>query len=406
MQRERWKQLACANAEVIRREIKQLAVLLEGTKPLSFIDFWTRAKYITSMFKTFKPLENGEREDLWAEFHGFCETCRALQEGQSVKFREASSKLRERITAMVRDAEEGMAKANDLDALSTIDKTLKEALSIMKSRFTKDENGAEGEEISAPRQTTTLTKKDREACWSLWLPAREAANSKRKSLLEHALENLKTEANGLLDASSTESPLKVQEDIKAAQKRLKEFPLRPAERDEVRGILRGAWKNASEAIDRLRTERKQQHEEWVERMKEHLHRWETALLRNKWEAGELESSDPINGRKKERVKSLEALNRELEEKIGSVRAKLGREAPEPILELAPEDRPHMPKTEQRKPRQRKDETAERPQGNPNPGLNLGELLLESLKGSRLAPSLPTPGKNGQEAKKQDFPQNE
>ena len=97
LDREQWTQLAKANAEVIRGEMDKLKGLLKGEPPILFAEFWAQAREITSMFKSFKPLEAETRETLWAEFHEVCEATHKLQEGDRSRRREASTQCRETI---------------------------------------------------------------------------------------------------------------------------------------------------------------------------------------------------------------------------------------------------------------------------------------------------------------------
>jgi cell division protein FtsL len=192
-----------------------------------------------------------------------------------------------------------------------------------------------------------------------------------------------------------------------------------AEQETVRATLRSAWKACSERIESLRQERQKAHSEWLDRMTTHLSRWETQVLKNQatavqiqGEVADLESQSAsltddgrasklrqwING-KRLRLADLEASIKDLGQKIHTVRAKMGKEAPPPITELSEEDlaaasRPSpSPSPGRRSGPARESRGAsrgpgrgptrgprdERPSDPPShPGLNLGELLAQHL----------------------------
>jgi hypothetical protein len=128
-----------------------------------------------------------------------------------------------------------------------------------------------------------------------------------------------------------------------------------------------------------------------------LVRWETTVLKNDVVHGRIRSeivdleerveasrdeaqNEKMLGwirEKGERLEKLETAKAELEEKIRVVRSKLGKDAPEPITELPPEAF-EAPPTPPRRPR-KKAEAPRRPSHPPpSPGLNLGEVLAQTL----------------------------
>jgi hypothetical protein len=267
------------------------------------------------------------------------------------------------------------------------------------------------------RPQLVLLRSDREACWAIWTKVREDLRAKRAAMRRELLEGILTGAQELQAASENDEPKAVQEKIRAAQAVLKESGLLPSEQDAVRNVLRTAWKRCSERIESTRTERQKAHKEWVERMSTHISRWEKQILRNQItavqiqaEVADLESQAAgthdedkssrlrrwIDG-KRARLTELEVSSKEMEEKVHSVRVKMGKEAPEPITELTEEEiaalqqvrqSPPPERDRERRPRPSRDdrggrgsrERDDRPKEPPtHPGLNLGELLAPHLK---------------------------
>lgn len=267
------------------------------------------------------------------------------------------------------------------------------------------------------RPQLVLLRSDREACWAIWTKVREDLRAKRAGMRRELLEGILTGAQELQAASENDEPKAVQEKIRAAQAVLKESGLLPSEQDAVRNVLRTAWKRCSERIESTRTERQKAHKEWVERMSTHISRWEKQVLRNQVtavqiqaEVADLESQAAgthdedkssrlrrwIDG-KRARLTELEASSKEMEEKVHSVRVKMGKEAPEPITELTEEEiaalqqvrqSPPPERDRERRPRPARDDRGgrgsrdrdDRPKEPPtHPGLNLGELLAPHLK---------------------------
>lgn len=381
MNKDQRKQLASANAEAIRIAIAKLGESVEA-EGASFTDFWLGVRDVTDMFKTFKPLEQKDREDLWKTFKDLRDRVRKVQDGAMGELKKASSELRARIEEIVGRAETLLEDEENREAVEEADSLLKEALVLMKSP--KSGKKSEGKVNSEAQDSDhpVLLKKDRERCWPRWLKAREKVQELMKGLSEKVLEELSSEAESLLADSEDKVPREVKERVKDTQVALKEARLRASEREKIRRILRKAWERASERLTEEIGERRQKHREWIDRMKEHLHRWETTLLKNRYRLELMEASPSENGRRIEEFKKESA---ELEEKIASVRSKLGREAPEPVTELSPEDKASLNRPPRRPSGKRHPAKPEgtKPPEPPPIGLNLGEILAEKLKGTGL-----------------------
>jgi hypothetical protein len=401
LDRERWIQLAKANAEVIRAEVTRIKSRLEDRDHIHFAEFWAQAREITSMFKTFKPLEVEEREKLWAEFHALCEETRSLQEDHRVITKRASKRKKAAVETLIHEASaivQGEDGDRDLDRAQAI---LNKALDLMKASPAKEKSPAAVPESAEPPEedidAIRLIRSDREACWKQWVEVREAVKVLRKAMRSEIAKTVKQEASEILTAAEQDDPHDVQNRVKTMQQELKTSPLSNNEREKVREMLRIVWEKASDRIAQEKQEKKRKHQEWAERMKEHLVRWETTVLKNDVVHGRIRSeivdleerveasrdeaqNEKMLGwirEKGERLEKLETAKAELEEKIRVVRSKLGKDAPEPITELPPEAF-EAPPTPPRRPR-KKAEAPRRPSHPPpSPGLNLGEVLAQTL----------------------------
>ncbi len=402
LDRERWIQLAKANAEVIRAEVTKIKAYLEDKEHIHFAEFWAQAREITSMFKTFKPLEVEEREALWTEFHALCEETRSLQEDHRVESKRASKKKKAAIDALVKEASALLTPEEGDPDLDKAQGLLNQALELMKAgpapEATSGEQSGEDSDDCGDLNAIRLVRADREACWKQWVEVREAVKGLRKSRRSEVARSFRQEADDILAAAQEDDPHEVQEQVKAMQKDLRTSPMSNGEREKIRTILRAAWQKASERIGQEKQEKKQKHHDWIDRMREHLARWETTALKNdlvlgriRGEIQDLESrveasnddsqAEKMRGwirEKQARIAKLESAGSELEEKIRVVRGKLGKDAPEPITELPPEAL-EPPAPPPKRSARRKSEAPRKPsQPPPSPGLNLGEVLAQTL----------------------------
>ena len=251
-----------------------------------------------------------------------------------------------------------------------------------------------------------LLRSDREACWNRLSQIREALKVKRSGQRREVFDGIMARANEFLAAAETQDPRALQESIRAAQTELKHSGLSPTDQDAIRSVLRAAWKASSDRIESSRQERKKAHAEWVQRMTEHLARWETRALKNAvlitqiqveiadaerqaastHDEGRTDRFRQTIERKRARLAEFEASSKDLEEKIKSARDQMGKEAPEPIRTLPEEEIPVLHRERDEAPRRRTDrdrppkrreaasEVSREPA--PHPGLNLGDLLAQ------------------------------
>ena len=351
LDRERWTQLAKANAEVIRGEIERLKATVDSGDQPSYAEFWAQAREVSEKFKSFKPMEVEERETLWSDFRALCEATRSRQEDGRAKLRNESRQLREQLEKAIEQASALLEAAQSSQDLGSVQTLLNEVLDAMKTRPRKPALAAEGdEEGSTPEQRPQLLREDREACWSAWLAVRERLKDRRQQARSRAIGEFVARAEELLERSERDEPMEIQRLIRELQQELKGARLTQGQRDKLRDILRSAWTKCSERIAETREERKKAHEEWIERMTQHLARWETTIIKNRRLLARIQaeidslherserSGDPDQSskfsawikEKQERYLAIEETTKTLEEKVASVRAKMGKKAPEPV----------------------------------------------------------------------------
>ncbi|MEW6758672.1 MAG: hypothetical protein AB1347_10665, partial [Acidobacteriota bacterium] len=225
----------------------------------------------------------------------------------------------------------------------------------------------------------------------LWGVGGEPNISRRNATRGKILSALRERAETLLAQAEGEDPHGVQTAIRTFQTEVKESSLSPAEKERVRGVLRAAWRKSSERIETLKVERKQKHHEWLDRMVEHLTRWETAFHKNQELKGKIETeiadlerrlgaskdsagAEKLKGwveEKRKRLAGVDATGKELSEKIRTVRAKMGKDAPPPVP-------PPEPKPAAERPPRRERPEARPSAPPPSAGLNLGDVLSEKL----------------------------
>ena len=428
LNREQWLDLAKANAEALRGEIEKLRQALLDETPDRYRHFWTQARDLSSRFRSYRPIEAEERQGLWAEFRAICEATRTVMDSERASMAASSKTLREELEAAIGNAESALALAHTLPEVARVQAMLNDVLERMKS---PKHRGAEAHpagpggdasatpsadetpaEVAVPSgglpepESPLLLKEDRRACWSRWVAVRESVKARHTELRKDAMERLRAHAEEILVAAEADEPLAVQSRVKAAQAELKACGLPPKDQEPIRQRLRNAWKRSSERIAALREVRAQSREEWLERMKGHLLRWESLLQKNRILEAQLRAevdalekeakaaSRPEDGQrlhrwmdgKSSRLKSLGEANQELQDKIASARAKLGSQAPPPLPEPTPEEiaaairvgpparrgNGARPERERERDRDREREPA------PPPGLNLGEILAREL----------------------------
>lgn len=438
LNKEQWLDLAKANAEALRGEIEKLRQALLDETPDRYRNFWTKARDLSSRFRSYRPIEAEERQGLWAEFRAICEATRTVMDSERSSLAASSKALRQELEAGIDNAESALALAHTLPEVARVQAMLNDVLERMKSPKHKAAEASaapsetaskapasEGEAVPeaearhdeqaepvAPAlanpepEAPFLLKEDRRACWSRWVAVREAVKARHGELRKEAMERLRAQAEDILLAAEADEPLTVQTRVKAAQVELKACGLSPKDQEPIRQRLRNAWKRSSERIAALREARAQSREEWLERMKGHLIRWESLLQKNRIleaqlraQVDALQKEAEATARQEEaqklrrwmdgkasRLKSLEEANQELQDKIASVRAKLGAQAPPPLPDPTPEEiaaairveppprRGNGTRPEREKERERDRER----QPAPPPGLNLGEILAREL----------------------------
>jgi hypothetical protein len=102
-----WLKNAHANAEHVNREIKNLVSLtspIRENRPIitKYQDFWNKAKQITALFKSAKPLAKSDRNLLWKTFN---DLCREVKEKQKAEYGTLESLSQQHLDEIMKLAE-------------------------------------------------------------------------------------------------------------------------------------------------------------------------------------------------------------------------------------------------------------------------------------------------------------
>ncbi len=118
-----WQKRACANGELLEREISSLEGLLVPIRekhPIitKYQDFWNQAKQISNAFRNLKPLSPEDRDRLWKKFSAFCEEAKAGQQSEYHELESLSKGHCDEIMTLLKAAPAGSgAQCADLETI-------------------------------------------------------------------------------------------------------------------------------------------------------------------------------------------------------------------------------------------------------------------------------------------------
>ena len=333
--REEWDRRANSNARTLAGEIESLE---RDRHDRRFGEFWKRAKGISSLFKSLKPLRRNDREKLWAEFGSICEAVKSesREEAKSntrVVEREISSleanrnvwtqrefwihakeisnmframkplwkEERERLWARFdstckaakgeetnqsrgrRELVEGKISAarahaeyaRNLEDLSKAENLLSTALAWIKPGWDGFNFGTELV-ANLTFNKGNLTREDRAYCWEQWKSTKDTIRHKRQELCQETFRHFERKALQILDLAKRE-PNEAKEMIKETQRELKGVRMSRDQFQQIRNMLNKAWESANLHLGQSY---KDKHEDWAQRMQRHIDRWTSLLEKN------------------------------------------------------------------------------------------------------------------------------
>lgn len=320
-----------ANAKTLEREIADLARI--GVLPDILDDalgwmapeprrdyraFWGKAKEISNLFRSLR-LSREDRERLWARFHGMCDTLKRIQTSERDGKQSKSRQNTERIRLTIKDAYFWAKGGKNFDDLSKARTLLADAMALMKQEI--------------------LLKDDRQACWDAWKEAVQLVDARRGDISGVNYNQLDKDVADAYREAQQDDPYEALKQIKAIQREARESDLSRDQRQWLKSKLQNAWDAASLRIQERRAEKERKHREWEGRMDGKLDRLtdlheknERVIASLRSQVDDLESqiasawneswADRARGwvqEKYDKIRDIEETNRELEQKILSIR---------------------------------------------------------------------------------------
>jgi len=352
----RWLEQETSNIRTLEQRIEELASNHESPSGLRYREFWAETEEITSLFETLAPIPESERERLKEKFDRICrDTKRKQQQEWKERLSQSGQNraiIEEKISEAASLADSG---PEDIKVLTRAQGLLKDALSKLKSNATDEENETTG---------LALRREDRQACWDKWRETNDTIHSRRLAVWQSNYEAIKPEAEAALKEADDGDSQQALEMVKKTQRRLKTLPLTREQREEIRDTLNKAWDVAIFKANEIRDAKRRKYEEWIGRMEGQMEGLTTQFRENEEKATRLQAEvdqlkdaiqevksreygDTIREhitRKREQIKELEVINRQLEGKIQSVKNRLEGQADD-----SPQPRSARPRPETNRP---------------------------------------------------------
>lgn len=158
------------NANTIEHEIDALKDGHRNDFKRQYREFWNHAKRISELFKTMKPLVRDDRDRLWSKFNDICNEVKRNQKQERLEQQVYSKVKRNLIEERIKQAYFSADPSHDPVYLSEASRLLNEALEMMKSGPSESD--------------TKLLKEDREILWGMWQEAKEKLRYARQEIRE------------------------------------------------------------------------------------------------------------------------------------------------------------------------------------------------------------------------------
>jgi len=346
---EKWLEQEKSNYQAME---KQLADLTNGhvvAGVFQYREFWAHANEVAEKIKTITPLPEDDRERLQEEFQRICRDVKRRQAEERDSRRAESRQRRETIERKIAEARSCAESApEDMKSLNKAQALLGEALAMLKEGTPQKADPAK-EDSAAPTPAEVapagggLLREDRQACWDKWRQANDFVFGKRQAIWNRDYEEVIPKVKEAVAEASEGDSFHALDKIKEVQALLKKAHLSKTQREEIRGMLNGAWETAIGKVNAVRDEKRRKYEEWLSRMEANLQRWTEELGKNKEMEAQLEAemaqikeqiqtaksrevTDALReqlSQNRQKIASLGRLNKQLEEKIEAVKAKIG-----------------------------------------------------------------------------------
>ena len=324
-------ELAKQQAEHIEREIESLRSGHRDLYERRYREFFQHAKQISELFKESRAVPHLDRRRLWELFSSLCENVRRDEERDKESRAGESRVKRGPIESNIREAHSWGKAARSISELRNGEELLAKAAEQMK-------DGWGGFTWTTELTTLTqgrLTKADRDELWAQWRAAKQEIRARREYLSNLNYEHMRDLAEGCLSLTHAD-PREAKKKVQEAQAEMKQHPLEKEQYSEIRHMLDRAWATASETA-------KQKHDEWRERMERHVEHWMELTEKNeeiiRRLEGQIEECEALEATAKtdefaqrvrgwveeklDKIRDIRESIRELEDKIESVKKKLG-----------------------------------------------------------------------------------
>lgn len=329
----------------ISRKLERMSNL---TSQSNYKEFWDHSKEVLEMFKTLKPLESGDRENLWKQYISLKERVKKGMEANAQKLEEAINQLAattmpggvhpflkgfhpfppqaydhskfwpkakeiaqtfKAVSVFKGDRERLWTKYNNLcenakrqreesTAKSAANRKIIEELINLARLTAQSPSGKEEFERARNYQNQALEKmkelhllkNDREACWQYRSKVNEEIFFRRQQIQESNFRRAMQRARECLSMANALDPYDTLKEIKSVHEELKGLYMHRDHWTEVGSTLDYAWETASSRIGKAKEEKQRKHADWMDRMGDNISRWEGNMERAKDAISRIESN--------------------------------------------------------------------------------------------------------------------
>ena len=344
---EKWLTQERSNVEHIESRLATLSLSVENHGAPRYREFWIDANEISNMLNTLTPFPEEDKERLSAQHKRICREVKKRQDEEWQARRAQSKQMRASIEEKIQNACACADSApDDADNLTKAQASLSETLALLKNNGECDPPPSDT--AGASSSYSGLLQEDRGYCWEKWKEANDAVFARRQAIWDRNYEVINPDARAACEEANSGDPFQALEKVKETQGRLKDVQLSRTQREEVRNTLNSAWETAITKANTIREKKRKRHEEWLVRMEGNVAQWTDMLRRNKETALEMtdqvrklsgeirnaiskEHADMLRdwiAEKRQKIKEINEMNTELEEKIASAKEKLVNKIPQ------------------------------------------------------------------------------
>ncbi len=353
---EKWIEQETTNIQTMTERLEELSSRLETIANFQYREFWDEAKEIPNLIESLTPFPPNEKERLLEEYEHICRKMKKRQQQEWEGRREQSRLNRTTIEQKIQEARSIAESApEDMKILTKAQSLLKEALAKLKNNG----GNTDSESADAAIQTVFL-REDRQVCWDKWREMNDFVHNNRLTIWEKNYAQIEPQAKAALVEATEGNANQALEKVKKAQQHMKGMALNKVQREEIRETLNSAWTSAIFKANEIRDEKRRKYEEWLGRMEEQLGGLTTQFEQNSQTITDLqaeveqfkEAIQSIRAReygdklrdeiakKREKIKELEVINRQLEGKIETAKSRLedqsnGLTTPRPTRKATP-----------------------------------------------------------------------